>query len=236
MNTRKDKRQKLFDLYSQNLEWVKENPIIRFEPDFSNGYICPLCFDIFFEQDLDNSLPNPLTLEDIPPVALGGKPLALTCKKCNSKSGHELDVHLLNRLLEVDVAMFLPNSKSRAVFELNGNKVNGTFEVDEEGVLKLNLQKENSNPQQSDKFTEDLFPHRTIYNPLFTPIEILAKQQYQTPTFNIKLNKKSNERRAEIALLRIAYLIAFSTLGNAFLINSSLCKEREQILNPERRL
>jgi hypothetical protein len=90
------KKEKIFKLFSQNLEWVKEHPSIRFKPDFSNGYICPLCFETFFEKDLDATLENYLTLEDIPPKSLGGKPLALTCKKCNSRSGHELDVHLLN--------------------------------------------------------------------------------------------------------------------------------------------
>src|SRR5690348_10203246 len=110
MNKSKRKKLALFKLFSQNLDWVKEHPSIRFEPDFSKGYICPLCFDVFYEKDLDDSLTNHLTLEDIPPDALGGKPLALTCKKCNSRSGHELDAHLLKNLLIADAKMFLPNS------------------------------------------------------------------------------------------------------------------------------
>lgn len=235
MNKSRHIKQKLFNLYSQNLEWVKEHPSISFEPDFSNAYICPLCFDAFFQKDLDNSVPNPLTLEDIPPVSLGGKPLALTCKKCNSISGHELDVHLLNRLLEIDTQMFLPNSKSKVTYELNGNKVNGMFEVEEDGRLKLDIQTHRSNPTQAEKFHQEMFPPRTIYNPLFYPRHFI-ENEYKSPPFIMNFNRISNERRAEIALLRIAYLIAFSTLGNGFLINGGLYRVREQIQNPDKEI
>ena len=85
-NSNRQKREKIFKLFSQNLEWVKDHPAISFIPDFSSGYICPLCFDVFFEKDLDKISTNPLTLEDIPPASLGGKPKTLTCKKCNSRS------------------------------------------------------------------------------------------------------------------------------------------------------
>src|SRR4051812_31357623 len=101
----------LFKKYSQNLEWFKNHPEIKFKPDFSNGCMCPLCLDIFFEGDLDSNIENPLTLEHVPPASLGGKGRLLTCKKCNSISGHDLDAHLLNRLLEMDFHSFLPNAK-----------------------------------------------------------------------------------------------------------------------------
>ncbi len=227
-----NKKLALFKLFSQNLEWVKEHPAISFRPDFSDGYICPLCFDTFFEKDLDNSLQNYLTLEDIPPKSLGGKPLALTCKKCNSTSGHELDVHLLNNLLDTDVNMLLPNSKAETTFELNGNKMNGTVEVDEKGTLKFDLHPHRSNPNQAKHFMEDMFPPRTIYSPIFYPDKMFSNG-YKSPTFHMKFKNTSNERRAEVALLRIGYLLAFATLGNGFLINGGLYKVREQILNPD---
>ncbi|WP_312793018.1 hypothetical protein [Sphingobacterium sp.] len=66
------KKERIFEIFSRNLEWVKEHKDVGFEPDFSNGYICPICFDPFFRADLDSKVPNPLTLEDIPPVSLGG--------------------------------------------------------------------------------------------------------------------------------------------------------------------
>jgi hypothetical protein len=217
------------------LEWVKEYPSISFKPDFSNGYICPLCFDVFFEKDLDTTLENHLTLEDIPPKALGGNPKLLTCKRCNSRSGHELDAHLLNNLLEMDSHLFLPNSKTKATFELYGNKMNGMVEIDNKGAFKLDLQPLRSNPRESEQFMKDLIPPRTIYNPLFYP-DKMFDDGFKTPTFNLKFHKASNERRAKVALLRIAYLIAYSTLGNSLYINGGLYKVREQILNPDKNI
>jgi len=235
MSKNKQKRLAIFKIFSQNLEWVKEHPSISFKPDFSNGYICPLCFDVFFEKDLDITLPNYLTFEDIPPVTLGGKPLALTCKTCNSRSGHELDAHLLKNLLSTDAKMFLPNSKAETTFELNGNRVNGMLEVDANGKLKFDLQTQRSNPNQSNQFMKEMFPPRTIYNSFFYP-EQAFNTQYKSPTFKMSFKETSKERRAEIALLRIAYLYAYAILGNGFLINGGLYKVREQILNPDKEI
>lgn len=232
-NSNAKKRETIFKIFSQNLEWVKENPAIRFEPDFKNGYICPLCFNVFFEKDLDSKLENFLTLEDVPPKSLGGKPQTLTCKECNSKSGHELDAHLLNSLLEIDSKALLPNSKSKALFELSGNKVNGTVEMQNDGSMHINFLSQHSNPTQAKEFMKEMIPPRTLYNPIFHPEKAL-ENGYQSPTFSLKFPEKANERRAEKALLRIAYLIAYSTFGSGFYINSGLYKVREQILNPDK--
>lgn len=236
MSKSRNKKIKIFNLFSQNLDWVKEYPSISFKPDFSNGYICPLCFNVFFEKDLDSSLPNYLTLEDIPPKSLGGKPIALTCKTCNSKCGHDLDAHLLKNLLLNDAKMFLPNSKNDVSFELNGNIINGIFKVDKEGKIIFDLQPNRSNPNQAKKFINQIVPKRTFYDPFINREEFFNINNYRTPTFNMKLKENFNEKRAEVALLRIAYLLAFATLGNAFLINGGLFKVREQILNPDKEI
>ena len=224
MNNSNQVKKKIFSLFSQNLEWVKEHPLISFNPNFTNGYICPLCFEVFFEDDLSASKKNHLTLEDIPPKSLGGKPLALTCKNCNSKSGHELDIHLLNRLQEIDSHLFLKNSKANATYELNGNKINGIVEIDQNRSVKLHLQTNRSNPIESRKLIKDLFP------------PVITNKVFKTPNFNLELHKRSNENRAEVAVLRIAYLLAYATFGNSFLINSGLFKVREQILNPDKEI
>lgn len=230
-----DKRVKIFKLFSKNLGWVKDHPEISFKPDFENGFICPLCFKLFSEKDLDLSLDNHLTLEDVPPKSLGGKPTTLTCKDCNSKSGHSLDNNLLNRLLEIDADSFLPNSKTKAKFKLSDKIVNGFIEVDKKGTLNINLQSERSNPKDSAEFMDEMFPPRTIYNPIFYP-EKIFEHGYKSPEFNLEFLKKANERKAEVALLRIGYLLAFSAFGNGFLINGGLYKVREQILNPEKEI
>lgn len=131
--------------------------------------------------------------------------------------------------------MFLPNSKTDTTFELYGNKVNGVVEIDEKGTVKLDLQTNRSNPKESNRFMKDLIPPRTIYSPLFHPDKTFD-DGFKTPTFNLKFLRSSKEKRAEVALLRVAYLIAYATFGNGFYINGGLYKVREQILNPEKEI
>lgn len=237
MNANQKKKHKLFELFSKNLEFVKQHPKIEFKPDFKNGYICPLCFDVFFKENLANSSENFLTLEDIPPIKLGGKVRALTCKKCNSSAGHTLDNNLLNKLTEIDFQSFLPNSETDTTFSFNGNRVNGTIKIDDKGSFDVNLQPERSNPKESDKFIKDVFPPTTLYSPIHKLLNPdFVEPIYKTKTFNFQKVEKSNKKRAEIALLRIAYLYAFSIFGNGFLINRNLYKIREQIQNPDKEI
>lgn len=231
----KIKREQLFDLFSKNLNWVKELPEISFVPDFNDGYICPLCFNLFDKDDLNPKAKNPLTLEDVPPKSLGGKVMTLTCKDCNSKSGHKLDNHLLNRLLELDSFSFLPNSNSDVSFHLNDNIVNGKLNFDNDGKLEMHIQTDRSNPKMAKDFNRDMFTPKEVSNDFFNTFGEINKK-VKTPPFTINFKRKSDEKRAKVALLRIAYLIAFSNLGNAFIINSGLYKIREQIKNPDKDL
>jgi hypothetical protein len=44
------------------------------------AYVCPLCLNFCTSDDLDAGL---VTDEHVPPEAVGGKPLVLTCSSCN---------------------------------------------------------------------------------------------------------------------------------------------------------
>jgi len=52
-------------------------------------YCCPLCIRGF-----PTVRPNGLSLEDVPPRSIGGKPLLLTCTECNNKHGTDVDSHI----------------------------------------------------------------------------------------------------------------------------------------------
>lgn len=87
-----NKRQGIFNEFSKNFSKVIDNPDLkRINIDF---YICPLCHNSFTEKDLDQTLENPLTIEDVPPKKLNGKPLLLTCKRCNNTNGSIYDSEL----------------------------------------------------------------------------------------------------------------------------------------------
>ena len=229
VSKQKVQKEKIFDIFSKNLEWLKEDS--RISLNLTNAYICPICLKVFTKADLCNDVANPLTLEDIPPKSLGGKPLALTCKKCNSEGGTKLDIHILKRLLEHDSKSFLPKSKIKFSYRSNGHEVNGTFEVEANGTYKMNIMPNWTNPQNYNEFMRDISPV-VYYNPYFNPDK--PEKEYQTSYITMKYNIFSDKRRANIALLRIAYLLAFATLGNSFLLNTNLIKIREQIINPDK--
>jgi hypothetical protein len=50
---------------------------------------CPLCFTPFTSAEASSG--RSVTLEHVPPKALGGKALCLTCKSCNAGAGRDVD-------------------------------------------------------------------------------------------------------------------------------------------------
>jgi hypothetical protein len=235
MTTRKkDIREKIFEIFSNNLRIIRTNSAISFEPDFTDGYLCPICFEPYFINDLDTNLPNFLTIEDVPPKKLGGNAKLLTCKKCNSLCGHSLDIHLKQLLEYADARELLPNSSYRTSFKSQSARMNGNVEIDKDRKFIIRLNNKCSNPKESNQFMKEVFPPRVLHNPMF----YLDKppEPYRTGNVTLQLPEVLNKRNAEIALLKTAYLLAFSILGNAFLINGPLYKVREQILNPEKKL
>lgn len=137
-----------------------------------------------------------------------------------------MDSNLKNRLIEIDALGYSKNSKIRTTLELNGNKVNGNWEVFDNGKIVFDIQSRCNDPKQEKRFIEDLIPKHLIGHTL--------PENFTTPTFQINHHTPSNERQAEIALLRIGYLLTFATFGNGFYANPSLYKVREQIHNPEK--
>src|SRR5713226_1588535 len=61
------------------------------EPPSDRFYVCPLCLCAYDETALES---GSLSIEHIPPESVGGGRTALTCKKCNSEGGADLDSHM----------------------------------------------------------------------------------------------------------------------------------------------
>jgi hypothetical protein len=225
-------REKIFTIYSRNLSWVKKHPDISFDREFDEGYICPLCFDLFYREDLSPNSLNPLCYEHNPPRSMGGKAAILTCKACNSKAGHTLDKHLLKRLEEIDFLEGLPGSKARTVLDNSGLKITADLINEHESKMSIHVDRKNSNPDHADQFfgTGTL----TRHNPIFD-FNMDMQDEFRID-FTTNLGINSNDWYAEVALLKIAYLIAFEKFGNGFIINPELRQVREQILNPDRQI
>jgi hypothetical protein len=234
MSTNKVVRYSIFNKFSKNLEYVKNNNgVIAFVPDFTDGYICPICLEAFFEKDLSIDSPKYLTLEHVPPASLGGKGIILTCNNCNSNSGSYLDSALLKHLEELDLKSFLPNSKITAGLEINGNKINGRIIVDKDGQVNMHLDKERSNPSAFNKVLSDLSPTRMTFD-MFSNYN--CKSYDRKLPARISFFNQPKKRMIEIALLRIAYLLSYSTFGNSVIANHGTHYLREQIRFPEKNI
>jgi len=57
-------------------------------------YLCPICGQQFSREALKE---GQLTLEHVPPRALGGRGIILTCKACNNLAGYTVDAAITKR-------------------------------------------------------------------------------------------------------------------------------------------
>ncbi len=209
-------REEIFNLYANNLSEVKKNPLVRFTPDVTDVVICPQCFKIISREEVNN--PNgQFSLEHVPSESLGGKIRTFTCRDCNNWSGSNLESHLLNQLHLLDFVRKKPGASvdGVAIFDQD-TKVPVDLSYTEGGVLTLASDKKRSDPKSFDA-VEKLFAS--------TPPQF-------TLQFKGKRGRGFIKRRPEAALLRMAYLYAFSIFGYGYLLCSGSKILRSQFRRP----
>jgi hypothetical protein len=214
------KREQLFNLYSQNLAIVKQHPRIRLEPDLDDVCVCPICMKFFPREALSISegFKDHLTLEDVPPVALGGKVRTLTCKICNNSGGSQLESHLANKLnLEEAVEGLANASIDGLLHPTKETNLAATIHIQGKSGIHIQYHPNRSHPAHVNQF-------QTLVN------------SGSFGKFSLDSFSTYKELRPEIALLRIAYLLAYSTFGVGFLINFNLQLIRDQIQSPDRKI
>ena len=212
------KREKLFDYFSKNLATVKRHPKLHITPEFEDGVICPMCFKLFTREGLSSDYDDRLTLEDVPPIALGGQPLLLTCKVCNNKAGSQLDAHLTRMLEMEEFLLGIPGVKIRTKFRpAPGIQLPATTRFAQDGSIDIRYLPKRSHPDQ---------------------IRLLNELAQNGKINNISLDFLPGHKinRSEIALIRIAYLLAFAKFGYGFLINPAIHWVRQQIQSPADKL
>jgi hypothetical protein len=214
-------RLELFDRFSAN--WKLTRPLYNFGKDdgflskeYNEAVMCPLCTRIFKRSALAQDSQLPLTLEHCPPNELGGKPKILLCKACNSETGHNLDVKLM------DYLNVMPFNKGEAGAVVTLKKT------------KLLAGRESVGGRSSLKRTsESVWSFELLANDNYRKTQlqkILSGQQFQveyephkTPTLHI----------VHTALLKIAYLLTFAKFGHVFILHHNYDQLRRQILFPQ---
>jgi hypothetical protein len=202
---------RLFQHYKQNLNMVYADPRVNLRPTRDDVVICPLCYDTWFTVEaIENDL---LTLEHVPPESLGGKGRVLTCKTCNNTQGSALDAPLASFIQDIDALRGKGEGYVDGTWKTeDGGKVRIEFRTNETGWA-VNAVPKGSHPQHL-KFLNDQFEQNSIEE------------------FNISL-KITDPKRANLGLLRTAYLLAFYYMGYGFLTNPHLRQVRHQLQHPE---
>ncbi len=201
------RRLSIFKKYATNLSilaksqnWKVGNENKKGEHVFVEDdlYVCPLCHQFFNIDSLNQNSLNPLTLEDIPPKKVGGRPLVLTCKECNNKSGLSLDHHISSLMAWHSFA----DGESYIVSKLTIGKNNpfrGSMRFNsEEKTFTLQFPKKNPYAQRQ-------FTYLNKEAPLNTQIG-----------FSIR---RGNPNKAALGLLRIGHLLAFYRFGYSYLFS-----------------
>jgi hypothetical protein len=182
-------------------------------PKPPEAYVCPLCLNFFTSEQLDAGL---LTDEHVPPEAVGGKPLVLTCLSCNKASGSLLDEAMADeeKLRTFGRPHTLGPLPGSVVFE--GIRNNGSIRFDGDTFVMLGDPGQN-NPATLAVHTESL------------------DRLGSGSSFELRFRVKRNPRRAGIGWMRSAYLAAFAVYGYRYALQPAFGPLRAAIADPDGR-
>lgn len=106
-------------------------------------YICPLCLkQVSIEQARET-----LTAEHVPQDSLGGIPITLTCRDCNTNCGSDIDVYLRNLIMAIERRQFLPGTDRKVFVHHDGNRLGALLKVGNNRDLSLNIDTRHNNPK-----------------------------------------------------------------------------------------
>lgn len=213
---KKGKRLQLLNSCVKQIESLSWKTLDGEQVQIKDIFICPLCLDVIYLSRLkEEELNHVISLEDVPPKSIGGKPILVTCKKCNNKCGHDIDVYLRNELIYRED---IKSTKGRnAKISFDGIEVNSTFSINDDNSLLFSMTRAND-PKKIKQISENM------------------RNSGKSWTMNAQItlsDVKRNSTAADVALLKSAYLLAFKKLGYAYIFNSRLSVVREQIDNPK---
>ena len=220
------KKEVLFHKFSSNLSSLAEKiaPLKKLIPE-RGRYICPLALTVHKSSCLNEGSVNQLSLEHVPPEAMGGKAICLIRKDINSIFGHTVDNKVLQTI------------KARRFFK-------GESSI--RGRVSFNLQRlqhihANITILPGDVVNIVIDPgakNMGLVEKEITNKGIWAGLQQQL-SFSVPV-KSDMEFKA--ALLRYAYLKAFAVFGYALIfgpkkfINPHYEIIRQQILSPQEQI
>lgn len=216
MNNR-EKREILLSKYLKEVEQLNITFPEGYDDMGKGSFICPLCRKVFDIAQLGEQVNSYITLEHVPPENLGGKPIVLTCKDCNSTCGHDLDVYLRNEIEHHERAYFNGSKGHFSKFSHGGVQVNAVTNEDKDGTINIKIERKRNSPIVFDTFCESIQS---------------SSDDLHIDGHLILGDHKRNAKIANIALLKSAYLYAFYKLGYRYILSTKLDAIKMQIENP----
>lgn len=209
----KDKRVYILELYAKQIESIPfvSSDGVKFH--MVDAFICPLCLHTYAIGNTE------LTLEHVPPESVGGKPILITCKACNSNRGADIDVCLMNELEIVHNLTHFDTIPQKTKLAFNGFEINAQTNFSKADGFKFMISPDNNNPIGFEEFMTE------VKN---------AKEGYKIKIVADITNRKRDYDLANIALLKSAYLMAFHELGYMYVLNANMNIIRDQIQNPKK--
>lgn len=179
-------------------------------PNDDPYYACPCCLLAF---PFDAVAAQALTIEHVPPEALSGKAMLLTCKRCNNEAGTDFDSHAYKRA-EFHNMMSGRGMKRpmRAVFEAGGIKINGEAQSSGNGWYLEGVPRQNRR--------ENLDAHDEALRAL--------SDRGEASDFKFTITERYSTERADVSWIRSAYLAAFSALGWSYILQPALDPIRQR--------
>jgi hypothetical protein len=160
----------------------------------AESYACPLCRIVIPAEDQEE-----LSLEDVPPKRLGGRPLVLTCKPCNNTHGSRLDSHAekIDRFGRLLTGKLRPDEKVPAYIDHEGERVPVDLRHASGGEFLVRMDVDHAPPGAVRGYHASLAtdPGHKPKNTRFVTVE------------------RVHHKSANLSWARAAYLVAFAVGG-----------------------
>jgi HNH endonuclease len=179
-------------------------------------YACPCCLMAYGPDALDAGV---FTAEHVPPQAVGGRKLVLTCQDCNHSAGSAFDAHAERR---------------EAMFDLLTGRapcrpVRGEFAVDDTTtILRGNIHR------AGDGFLMVGVPEANDPKVVEEVVRALERKAANGTggRIGLRLTETMLPVRAQLSWVRAAYLAAFAALGWRYVFVKYLKPLRAQLADP----
>lgn len=212
--SKKERRLKIF-LYGSKA-------IAKYLNGDASRYYCPICGVGYLESSAITG--NDLTLEDVPPKSIDGKPIVLTCRKCNSSAGHTIDVATASKRKLEDSAKIISGQEKGTVpfVTISFGDINLNAEISSEYSYNVKPLQNANAPEILEKYKDHL--------------KSLSSNKVDKFQFNMSISEKYDHRYFKLSHLKSAFLLVFAWLGYRYALDKRLEVVRQQIQEPEKEI